>query len=455
MAKILLIGNAREYPLVKGSTTQKMAVCLDTDPGGSINVTVSSRNSKFTLSSGTLLFNSSNFGTPQEVTLTAVNDAVNNSIIDYIDATATGYTSASKRITVSFDTVHHLYYRNLKWLKNLIHIEDSGDVTAMRQSLIDTIFNGNGLPSGDTPDSITTSYTGTMHGMNTSSLVGADSVTQLVWSWQDSNADTWTHYVYHIFADSTPSSKILFVCGGHADAQEVLIINAALADGYDVIFNSQPVCGENTTDSSVVTLTGSAGHEQILNLDTGPDANSWTYNPFELYLFDSFLTHNYLDTNFSYTIRDSVGISGGHIQNFYVAAMDTRVRRSINNRCFIVRNFRRSGTIGYTELDYEGMGTFDTYPKAGVRRWTYHSTRTHFDLLILAASGGRKVMYAGHYDDTAVGANPSPDLWATYLETAMPTLTDGEFVYYMNADPDDKTHNYQAADVTAFINFLN
>src|SRR5690606_20623041 len=158
------------------------------------------------------------------------------------------------------------------------------------------VFNGNGLPTNATPDSITPVTEGTIHGIAVANLLGFDSIDDLVFTMDDEDGVTWTHHVYHI-KNALPNEKIVGVGLGHSDIGDELTLNNYLAQGYDILWWAMPTTGDNeeasdnTTTSEIPDTTNN--HNEIF---TG-GVDSATFNAIELFFFDKIQAINYAINN--------------------------------------------------------------------------------------------------------------------------------------------------------------
>ncbi|WP_428269449.1 hypothetical protein [Haliangium sp.] len=85
----------------EGDDQQTFTVALEADPGGSVDVSVSSSDAEAaTTMEATVSFDSGNFDTPQAVTLVGVDDADADDESVTITASATGYTDGTIAVTV-------------------------------------------------------------------------------------------------------------------------------------------------------------------------------------------------------------------------------------------------------------------------------------------------------------------------------------------------------------------
>jgi len=310
------------------NTAFSMGITLSEAPSSNVTVSFSSSLGKFTTSSS-LTFTTSNWSTPQTLTITAANDGVVDiCLIDVLTISCAngGYDGITKEMNVTvYDNVtfpFDLLFGYDQWTDNA-HVVNSED---KRSEAEDFIFNGNGLPSGYSNLSVTAGYTGLMHvAINTSALTDFSSADRYTITWSDDDAATWTDYAYLIKSSVGTPTKLLIISLGNIGTDSyntVLAINTVLADGVDVLFVGMPnTGGQNSETSSVVTSTGSAGWNQMISggLDTP------TYSPMELFFFGIAASLNYIDVNYSYSTYGITGIHAGAWVALVYGALDPRI----------------------------------------------------------------------------------------------------------------------------------
>ncbi len=332
MAKrIITFGSLKTNAIRKttNNTSFNIGICLSEAPSSNVTVSFASTLSKFT-ASASLTFTTSNWATPQTLTITAVNDSVVDiAITDTLTITAAngGYDGITKTMPVIvYDSVvwpFDLMFGYDYWTNNA-HVVNS---ETSRLEALAFMFNNNGLPTGYSNLTLTAGYSGAMHvSINTSALTSVASVDRFVLTKLDDDAATWTNYVYHIKASTGGNTKLMVISLGNIgidDYNTILAINTFLAAGVDVLFCGMPnTGGQNTDTSSVVTSTGSAGWNQMVSggLDTP------TYSPIELFFFDVAGSLNYIDANYpSYTQYSITGIHAGGWVALVYGALDPRI----------------------------------------------------------------------------------------------------------------------------------
>lgn len=327
----------------------------------------------------------------------------------------------------------------------------SGNATTKRSSVIEYFFNGNGLPSNDTPESITTSYTGTMHGANTSNLSGFSSVTRLKFDTVDGDTETWSSYYYHIF-NSSPNGILVINHRGHGSEGATThenMMNSLLAAGYDILFCAMPLSdpdtgGENTTTN----LSASAGHEALF----ADGIDDVSYNAHELFVSPQVRALNYMDSNFSYSDYYSVGLSGGGWTVAVLSAIDTRISKTISVRGISPRSLKIYPYIpsGF-ENDFEQGGAVGVYAKCGEKVYNQFSDDTYIDIVSLCIHSGRKFVLIRHINDPATPLNGYSPNWWYYKMLAKATELSGEYVLYLNEDSSEKSHIYQTSEIARTI----
>lgn len=431
-----------------GTVTRKIGVSLSAP--ATVSLSAASRDGKFTIS-GALSFTPSNYSIPQALTLTGVNDAVNDDLlIDQLQITGTGQTQKNIDVAVIDESDAARGFRGTRWIDEA-KITSLSDVATLRTSLIAQIFNGNGLPTNAVPAATTSAYTGQMHCTNTSQISGYSSVDKLTWTWVDGQGATWTYYAYHIKA-STSVNKIAYIDEGHVlegfvDLNEYLLINSLLSEGWDVVSLAMPVAGDNTEananiDSSSSTIT--VRHNQILSkrLDNS------TYNAYELFLCAHFMTHNYILANYNFTKHVTIGASGGSIMATWLPALIDTIDMTWINRGIVIRSLFATDTFG----DFEGGGIRDSWRSCGLRIWNMFEEVEQVDRLVMACSNGRHAIVIQKNGDTAlVTAQGWNNLvWRDKL-SELGTRVSGTLTMYVNNGGSDTAHAWHQSDIDSYV----
>lgn len=451
MAKKIIPYSDMKTNCIRKTTNKTTHVCgysLNQEPSASVTVDITISNSKLTASTLQLTFTTANWFTPQIVTYTGVNDGVTDIITNEtitLIASGGGYDGVTLiQNGFVYDNATGTYYYGFfghpSWMD---FYSTPATKDAARSSAINFIFNGNGLPSGHSTLSVSTGYTGTMHGINSASLTGFSTINRYTITRTDIDGFTWTHYAYHIFASTGGNSKLLVNNEGHGEAGHVNLINAVLALGVDVIHTSMPVVGQNTETNPTITTTGTAGHNQFLS--GGLDRVG--YNPIELFLFEKIIAINYALVNYP-TYSGNVytsGCSGGGHMSTIIGAIDTRVSKVFAVRAVMPQKMKSvSG-------DYE-QG--DSLATSGSRLYTdfYRTITSISDLILLSCTGGRFYKTIANSYDSTVGNVVWKYVGDKFTELA--TQYGGIYEQSISNASGQATHGYQTDDIAAITSEL-
>ncbi|MFZ1807621.1 MAG: hypothetical protein WAU36_10385, partial [Cyclobacteriaceae bacterium] len=296
---ILIHAHPENNPITEdGTITFWLPVSLKEAPSGDVTVSRVITGSAFTTNVSSLTFTAANWMIPQKFILTGAAVAGTNYCVwDEIVLTSSGggYShEVSLPVPVMDKATEMLSAFNTRWLAEL-QIKQTSQLAAKRSIAENHFFNGNGLPSNATPASTTTSFSGSMHGVNTSELTHSSTVTKTTWTTLDGDEETVTNIVYHIITDQTPLNQLHFVAQGHGYLNDMAIINACNAAGIDVAWCGMPYVPDNTTTNSKIDDPSNTGkHKQILT--EGIDREG--YSGYALFIFDKHEFANYLDANF-------------------------------------------------------------------------------------------------------------------------------------------------------------
>lgn len=328
------------------------------------------------------------------------------------------------------------------------------NISSKRDDMIAYIFNGNGIPTDDTPDAVNSSYTGLMHGVDTSSLVGAGTVRQIRWDILDGDSFTWTYYQYIIPKSSGSTNKWMICHRGHGSegaATHLAAINRALSEGYDVMWVAMPIAspdtdGQNTTNNPAATL----GHEALYQ--DGIDTVS--YNALELFFHSQVCGINYLQANFTVTTLFAIGISGGAYTVSILAAIDTRITKTV-----AVRGFRPRSSKYYPfieaghEPDFEQGGANDLQAKCGPRVYQFFTDHPQLEIMAMCTDGGRMYGTITHTNDTARFGGYTWKAWKDALKTKCNELG-GRYFQFIDTTTGNGNHAYQTVTLDrAFYEF--
>jgi len=335
MKKIVPFSRLKNNPIRKttSNTTFTFAFCLSEIPSSDVTVTLTGSLSKYTRSSSSYTFTTLNWMTPQTLTLTAVNDGVTDMIItDQLIFTCSGGGYDAVTLTLPLLVYDSTSITNLSaffghdtWSESL-HVETSAQADTKIAEAIAYFFNGNGIPSGVSGVTVSTGFTGSMHLINTSVLSGVSSIDRFTITWTDVDGATWTHYAFHIKAPTGGNTKLLIDVLGVQSTDTYnheLLIESCMTAGIDVLYMGMPVVGLNTETSAKVTLTQSAGWNQMVSnaLDTP------SYSAVELFFFDIAKSLNQIQLGYSYTSIGICGIHAGGWASLVYGALDSRITK--------------------------------------------------------------------------------------------------------------------------------
>lgn len=434
MSLIKIIGNPSTHPLKFGQSFSFSVYAT-----AATIITPSCGDSLVTLS-GALTFTEGNKFTPQTVTITIIadNGIVNGTkkipvvLTDGNGGTLTVYAVYTEYTDLS-------YFKGYNWAADR-HIFSVSDIATIRNGFINAAFNGNGLPANAVPTAITNGYTGAMHNpsssMDTANLSNFSSVDKLTFVDTDRLGNTWTFQCYHIKA-SSPNGGVFFQLTGHGEGGHEDLANALLALGWDIMYCSMPVTGNNTTANSSITLTGSGGHNQILS--TGLDDNS-THNHYHLFVSDKIQAYNYLKANYSHTQFALSGISGGASVALALGVCIEDFTKVFSTRGSWIT------TLAQSSLDYEG----GFYPGATLINNMFASYSWH-DFYLIMANRGLCKLITNTNDPILIRCTYK------YIEKDMQDMANsvsGTFKTAVDTDITYATHAHSVNDIAAITSEL-
>ena len=334
MKKIITFSDLETNAIRKttNNTTFTFGFCLSEIPSSDVTITLTGLLSKYTRSSSSYTFTTLNWFTPQNLTITSVNDGVTDIVIkDELNFSCSGggYDGVTLSLPITvYDnisaTFYYKYFGHPSWL-GTIHVTDGAAQTKIDDAIA-YFFNGNGIPSGVSGVTVTTGFTGSMHLINTSVVAGFSSVDRFTITWTDNDGATWTHYAFHIKAPTGGNTKLLIDVLGVQSTDTYnheLLIESCMTAGIDVLYMGMPVVGLNTETSAKVTLTQTAGWNQMVSnaLDTP------SYSAVELFFFDIAKSLNQIQLGYSYTSIGITGIHAGGWSSLVYGALDSRITK--------------------------------------------------------------------------------------------------------------------------------
>jgi len=433
MKKISIFVNPNVKPILKGSS-RAFAMALDEAPSGDVTVSFSSANSFVTFGSS-LTFTTGNYNIPQTVTITAIDNATPEGYKEetiICTPSGGGYSKELKfKINICDAYIDYELLRRKQWYGT--HIRQLSDIDTLRSSMIDYLFNGNGMPTNAVPDSLVSGYTGVCGQFNTSALTGVTRVDSLTFNFTDWRAGVWASKVYHIITSSTPKNILVMVMGGHgSELYHLNCVQDLLNNGFDVAYCFLPVTFQNTTTSPSIR-TGVNGHNDIE--EQGLETPS--FSGMELFLYDKIMTLNYMDANYSYISYYGTGCSGGGNMMKTVQAIDTRIIRAVS-----VRGYQAYSGVAWEAgqdfaSDYEQGGSIDTQQSI--------IDSNYYDHIYLGTSGGRR-HYATHNVFDTVTGTFSFNLYKDFLPPKVHAMTGGTFGLFLDSNIAGEIHGWNTLD---------
>lgn len=443
---IKILGNLKGNAVVKSGATYSFGIALDQQVNATITIT--SLNGYFTVN-GPLAFTTSNYATPQTVTITAVEDSVLEGI-KYDTIIFTGHGTVRKTIAVIDSGMVTANPFLLNWAQE-IKVTNEADIATLRASLISEITDGAGFSSLEiSPTIVSSAWSGNMHVCSSANLTGYNNIVKATFSILDRLGYTWTNTVYFIFREATPSTKLAFVMQGHIsdDATKIeAMINDALADGYDVAFCTLPISSNDNTETNPnITSQSTGGHDQIVS--TGLHTAGW--NSLKLHMFDKVSALTYLLANYSYTKVCICGNSGGGWTCALWAAIDDRIHVSVPSRGTIPRIFRDATTYpsagNLNEGDSEqGGGANGVQVRCGSDIYSLYTSYPYMTLYLMGTDNGRRVRINTCPKDSCCFVGYTYSLWKQYV-TTLSSSWGGYFDHTYNEVVGEEYHSFQPKD---------
>lgn len=449
MKKVIPFSSLKNNPIRKNTsnTTFTFGFALSEVPSGDVTVTLTGSLSKYTRSSSSYTFTTSNWMTPQSLTLTGANDGVTDIVItDQLIFTCSGGGYDSITLTLPVLIYDNASITNIgilfgtdSWSESL-HVTNVTQANSAIASAIAYFFNGNGLPSGVTGVTVTPNFTGSMHLINTS-VLSADiaSVTKMVIVGTDADGASWTHQTFLCHAVTGGGTKLLIDVLGVQSTDTYnheLLIESCAAAGIDVLYSGMPVVGLNVETSAKVTSTQTTGWNQMVSnaLDTP------SYSAVELFFFDLAKSLNYIEANYSYTTIGITGIHAGAWSSVVYGALDSRI-----DKVFPIRG------LNPLALD-SGGGPFplgDNLTNNGATLWAfYNNTVSMVDYFAICALT-KYIKQMDHTGDSS-SAYTTVRYWKPLLESRISDTYDS----YVSVAAGTATAAYYADFITEITNTL-
>lgn len=439
--RIQLHGDLNTVPVIKTGSVV-MGVSLASAPTSNVTVTFDSVNDYFT-HTASLTFTTSNWATPQTITITGVNDVSTFGLRKdtlTVVASGGGYdgVSGSYNVNVYDSGLDKKFLTGFRWI-NEISI-NSGNRAAKRQAFRDRIFPS-GYPSNASPSAITVGYTGSqVHNMLRVNLTGYSSIDRLTYTRLDGQGYTWTHIVYH-FKQASPVGLFIIHSGhgseGGTTAEDMT--NRTLSEGYDVLVCAMPISTgcENTENNPNVSSAGSgtANHNTILS--GGLDSAS--YLPLQLFFFSTIEALNYLDQNYSYSDYYAAGLSGGGWSVTLLAALDyQRIAKAFCVRGMKPRSFNVTPEIVFP-ADYESGAAVSN---SGLRVYQVFTDFPYMDIFLMTNA----YYLITHPNDPEVTVGGySHKIWKEKLQQRAAQVG-SSYELFLNTEAGETAHAYQPTE---------
>lgn len=268
-------------------------------------------------------------------------------------------------------------------------------ILSLRETMIDIIWSGNGLPSGgvtskteDTTDPLAS------FGLTPINLLRVDTWTVEMDDNDGTPVDTVTYTVWRPSADTFNGRAVLLHRGhsaslsGYGGSGFGEFIRDAVEDGYVVVGCVMPFGEELSGDT-------------VENHNALPSATG-TLNYLKFFVEGVIRAANDLITNESVSTVFMCGLSGGGWTTHMVAAMDPRIRMSVAVAGSLPLYMDEAVLPSLSERDWE-----QNLPSLS-------STLDYQDLYIMAASGGRTHWQVLNTGDPSVFSKPWYDAYEPY-----------------------------------------
>jgi len=341
---IVVIGDPTSNVLVEGGSAYNFGVCLKAQPGSTVTVTPTV--SGVISVSGALTFTTSDWNVPQYVTLTPPASDGTTQWFRAIDVTltATGGLSyaTSYRAMLTDETTHYATYVpkvNNAGVMGSLKIENSVYTYEQQQAyLIQTIFNGAGLPSGapESIDTYTTTQSVTCHSFNNTSLTAGykASFRRLNFDQVDGDGYTWTNRAF-FWEAASPVNKLMINMEGTGGEGHAAWIDNMLSKGFDVLHHAMPTSGVSPGGGLNIENSPAVAQGSFTSMvSNGVDQSD--FFAYRLFLFDRIRALDYLINTLGKTYSEIYvsGISGGNQPALYLASVDSRINGYIGVRTY-------------------------------------------------------------------------------------------------------------------------
>lgn len=444
---IILYGDPSSNPLVKGSITLKLGVSLSSPPSADVTVTLASRDSKFTLSTASMTFTTSNWYTPQSLTLTPVNDGIADCI--YLDelqlsSSGGGYThSLNKKVSITDVTAARNWIgKGYPVLSQEFTITSLANVATKKQEMIDFWFNGNGIPTAS-PDETVNNYTGTIHTADLNTYYTYANLKRLKWIRKDEGNFDHVFYGY-FFTPVTPLSpaQVIIMNEGHGAADYQLVVKAWIDAGYYVMHLGMPVEGDNTTTNPSVTNTSGDANDH----NTLKNIASSTYDPIHLFVDHVLLASQWLTAQ-GFATKIMAGLSGGGTSNL-AAIFDDTITKIFYNRAFNFHSVALADGALLSSFDYENFQSTNSST-----RFYNHMLDKQWGDLFLMLCANRELYIMNHGSELV--AQYARYAWAIEDELNIKAASvNGSITLIKDSNAARASHLWYANDATVIMSYL-
>jgi hypothetical protein len=313
-------------------------------------------------------------------------------------------------------------------VKSLIHISTVGDISKLRNKLIDFIWSNDGFPNSKLPDSIQTNISNPLYDDFTN-LQRIDQINILM--------EYEVNSISYLFIPDSSNNKLIIYHQGHAGDfyKGKDTIQFFLEKDYSVLAFSMPLLGMNEQPVIEISNIGTiklTSHEHLRFLESSD------FSPIKFFMEPIAVSLNYLDKKYNFSSYDMIGISGGGWTTTLYSAIDDRITQSYSI-AGSVPIYLRSITQNYG--DYE--------------QWLpelYQNTN-YLDLYILSSYGENRkfIQIFNKYDPCCF----SGELYKSYeneIKESLNQLGKGYFEIYL--DDTHKKHKISESSLKIIIDSM-
>lgn len=361
-------------------------VCLSSAP--SSNVTMTATGQGVSISGGSFVFTPSNFGVPQDLSVSVTNDATDTSGLETRKVTLALSSSDSEynndTLIVGIKTFDGAYSINAvlaqDTLQNRASKYSAKGLDSLRIQMMHTLWGRYSIP--DAAATVTNaSYSGTYKILNAGLTAACREL---------SYVNTFFAYKAYAFEpSSTPNGKIVYYTDGHfntaTEGGHVPLLDSCLSRGYVVVY---------------IPMLAYFGSTQYLT----PVSQIHTINP-QTYINSHPLSHflngyaavvNYCEEYYEPSESVIMGLSGGGWATTLYGAIDSRIDKI----------FSMSGTQPSYVNWYTGFGDFEqgfsSVTPASINSF-YSAAGRYLDIYSLCAYQRKYVQIQARYDPCCFG----------------------------------------------------